>query len=441
MPGSLRRGNYAPAFTAAGAVRLERMKRVLLLAYAFPPEPLPGALRPGYLARYLEPFGWKATVVTPARTDPPFDADVVHAGSAAPAAGTQRLRAMLPGDGPLRRILRGLKESAGFPDELAAWIPVAAAAGLRTMRAEHHDAILSTALPMSTHIAGAVLSVATRTPWVADYRDLWSGNPYMPWGPVKRTFEKALEKTALRRACQITTVSSALAAHLSELHKKDVTVIENAYDSAEWDAVPDESPLGFDLVYTGTMYSGKRSPELLLQALLLLKTQNHPAAQAARLHFYGRQNETVLERARDLGLDDIVFIHGVVPREEALRAQRRSAAVLIFLSMDPATAHETGSKYLEYVGARRPMLVFGPPDSVMREVVRTLGTGWFASGIEEAAQALRNLHARFASGCWAATPNLGSVQTAQELASSFARCLDRATARPLTQNLRSPLAG
>lgn len=405
-------------------------KRLLLVTYSFPPEPLPGALRPGYLARYLPQYGWDVTVLTHSHEAPPFAANVVRAGAQpAPSRAqivSERARAALPHGSAVRTLLRTIKEGVAFPDELAAWIPPAVTTGARLLRERKFDAILSTALPTSAHVASAALSLYSGVPWVADYRDLWSGNPYMPWGALKKRAEMLLERLVVSRASRLTTVSAALAASLRRLHGKNVDVIENAYDPAEWDAVPDEPPAAFDLVFTGTMYGGKRSPDLLLRALARMREQGHPIAQAARIHFYGKNNEDIALQAQRFGVAERVVIHGMVPRAQALRAQRRAAALLVFLSMDPQTANETGSKYLEYLGARRPMIVFGPQNSAMRGMMQSIGAGYFASDEAQAAQALRAVYDAFQRGDVRVTPNADAVPTAAALARRFAASLDRA---------------
>jgi len=400
------------------------MKRVLLISYAFPPEPLPGAQRPGYLARYLPKFGWQPTVITPQRAAPPFPTEIASAGTAAPLPQLERVRALLPG-GPVRRALAAIKDTLLFPDELAPWIRPAVLAGLGAMRRQRYDAILSTALPTSAHVVGGMLSRFTGVPWIADYRDLWSGNPYMPWSARKRRLQRVAERRILARAAALTTISQPLAEQLQALHRKEVSVIPNAFDAAEWSSIPDEPPTGFDFVYAGMLYGGKRNPQMFLEALRRLKDEGHPLARAARVHFYGKDNDAALEHARNLGLEEQVFIHGMVSRERAMQAQRRAAVLLIFLSMDPATANETGSKYLEYLGARRPMLVFGPAQSVMREMMEALGAGFFASTPEEAVHALKASYARFESGVYETAPNMSAVTTAEAMAGLFAQRLDR----------------
>ena len=405
------------------------MKRVLLIAYAFPPEPLPGALRPGYISQYLPQFGWDVTVLTHTFGEPPFPARVVRVGARAPGASSppasQRVR-----NSRVRAVLRAVRDALVFPDELAPWIVPAVLRGLRLLRRERFDAILTTALPTSTHVVGACLSALTRTPWIADYRDAWSGNPYMPWGPLKRRLQRTAERAAIACAAQLTTVSEPIAAHLRSLHRKPVTVIENAYDTAEWEAIADGAPQGFDLVYTGTMYGGKRSAEPLFAAAAQLRSEGHPLGDALRVHFYGHNNEHVMDEAARHGVADCVRLHGVVPRVEAMRAQRRAAGLLIFLNMDAATAGERGSKYLEYIGARRAMLVFGPAASVMRETVERGRLGWFASDAADARFALQAVYEQYRAGLYELHADASFVPSSIDLARMFAACLDRALGDP-----------
>jgi hypothetical protein len=110
-----------------------------------------------------------------------------------------------------------------------------------------------------------------------------------------------------------------------------------------------------------------------------------------------------------------------------MRAQRSAAALLIFLNMDPATGQEMGSKVLEYLGARRPIIAFGPPNSVMRDFIRRNRLGWFASNVEEAQDALRCAYGRFAAGTYELTIDSRAFPSATDLARAFAERLDAVT--------------
>lgn len=403
------------------------MKRLLLIAYVFPPEPSPGAARPGFIARYLPEFGWEATVLTRSASEPPFSTRVVSTS----AARQGQVRALPAGralsDGSaLRSTLRVARDFVLFPDLTAPWIPAALRTGAALLREERFDAILGTALPASVHVVGGLLARMGGIPWIADYRDPWAGNAYVRKGAVRKALEEIAERKLLARASAITTVSQSIAAQLRAFHGRDrVDVIPNAYDPQEWSGLADITPARFELCYTGSMYDGKRSPDMLFEALRDLRSAGDPAG-STRVHFYGPNSSNVSPTASRFGLDSIVDVQGQVSRAVALHAQREAAALLIFLNMDPSTANEMGSKFLEYIGARRPIIAIGPRESALRPFIAKHGLGWFASSTCEAKQALRAAHQRFIARDTEMLIDEAAFPRARDLARRFAACLDAA---------------
>ena len=405
------------------------MNRLLLIAHVFPPAPSPGALRPGYLSRYLSQFGWDVTVLTDTAGAPPFPANVVSTAVDESRSLDARIRAKVGKSSPdsgLRRFLRAVKENVLFPDSQAPWIPRALAAGRELLRTQHFDAILSTAHPASAHVVAWILAKESGLPWIADYRDPWAGNAYIKRPLLRALLEEFLERGMIRRASAVTTISQPIADQLRRFHRRrEVFVVPNAYDTADWSAIPEAQPERFDLVFTGSMYGGKRSPDIMFEALSRLRAAGEPAGVDARVHFYGRNSENVGASAAAHGVSLIVRQHGMVPRAHAMRAQRNSAALLVFLNMDPATASEMGSKYLEYLGAHRHILAFGPRNSVMRTFIEERGLGWFASDADEAVVALRAAYEKYRAGAYHLDVESSDVPTARTLAFRFANILDR----------------
>lgn len=394
------------------------MKRVLLVAHVFPPEPSPGSLRPGYLTRYLPRYGWEAVVLTHTAAPPPFPAQVVHA------------------HGPLTAFLDRLpfrvRDALLLPDATSGWIPDAVRTGLALLRAQHFDAIFGTALPASVHAVCWALSAASGVPWLADYRDPWTGNAYLHRGPIRARIERALERLLLSRARGITTISDAVSATVGRcLERNDIHTIPNAYDPAEWETIPRAASGAFELVFTGSMYDGRRSPDVLFEALARLR-QAGEAAGEARIHFYGPNSDFVSARAQHYGVANQVHVHGTVTREQAMRAQRAAAATLIFLSMESAGTAEMGSKFLEYLGARRPMLAFGPPANAMQTFLHEYDLGWFASDTAQAQAALRCAYKHFLAGSRDTTAQPEAFPTAPQLAQRFAARLDALAGRRQT---------
>lgn len=405
------------------------MPRLLLVTYHFPPEPAAGAQRPGYLAAYLPEFGWDVSVLTrPLGAAREIAADIVTA----PVLGASlehsvrtafNGHAAAPTASAPRRALRWAKDALLFPDRTVGWVPPAIARGLAMSAESRFDAVVSTAMPASVHIVGATIARRRGLPWIADYRDLWTGNPYVARNPARARAERALERFLIRRAQALTTISPPLADSLALVHGRHAEVIPNGYDPREWSPYATIRPRGFEFCYTGSMYDGRRSPRLLFEALAALRRVGD-AAGDARIHFFGPNTGEVRELASRYGIGSLIEEHGTVARADALAAQRRASNLLIFLSLDESTAHELGSKVFEYAGARRPIVAFGPRASVMREYLATHGLGWFASDLEEATAALRAAHRRFTAGDL--EPELGrdAVLEARDLARAFAKQLN-----------------
>jgi len=410
-------------------------RRVLLIAYHFPPEPAAGALRPSYLAKYLPQSGWDVTVLTRAlpehrsaqyRTIEARTLGERFERSVRGVLDANRSDANPEAVPPLRRLLRWVKSSAFFPDRTAGWIPAAVSRAVLATRAERYDAVLSTAMPASVHVVGYVVAAIARLAWVADYRDPWSGNAYAGWGPVQRALQHALETRLIRRANAITTISPPIAALLGSIHHRHVTVIQNGADPDDWDGLEACVPQRFSLCYTGSMYDGYRTPEMLFEALAALRSAGDPAGDTT-VDCYGPNSDHVGELARRYGIENSILQHGTVPRREALAAQRRASDLLIFLNMAESTSHELGSKVFEYAGAGRPIVAFGPAGSVMREYLAQRGLGWFASDVTQAVRALKEAHRRFESGLRTLEVAPGTIFTARDLAAGFAETLEAVT--------------
>jgi glycosyltransferase involved in cell wall biosynthesis len=411
------------------------VRRLLLVTYHFPPEPAAGARRPAFLARHLPHFGWDVTVLTRPFGEPGaapgnvIAAPVVGANleNAVRGALTTSGGASSAGNGgvsPARALLRTAKETLLFPDRAAPWLPGAISHGIAACRRQRFDAVLSTSMPASAHVAGAAIATACGLPWIADFRDLWTGNPTSHRKPARAAAEKILERALMRRASALVTISPALAERLEALHRRTVAVIPNAYDASEWSGMEAVEPNGFELCYTGSLYDGARSPALLFEALASLRAESDPAA-SVRVRFFGPNSDHVGELSRRFGVEDIVEQCGTVPREQALREQRLASTLLIFLNLDESTGHELGSKIIEYAGARRPVLAFGPRTSVMRAYLQDGDLGWFAHTLEEARRGLREAHRRYCAGDWNVGPAPAASFSAEDLARAFAGELDR----------------
>jgi hypothetical protein len=170
------------------------MKRVLLIAYAYPPCAEIGAIRPAGLAKYLPRFGWEPTVLTVKLPGlRPVWAPVVETEDE-DVLQTWKVRFGLEGGRSLHeqfglplaqernstlvhtKILFAMRYVLTFPDATKGWIPFAMQALEQIKESTRVDAIVTTSPPVSAHLVGRKAKQLFGCPWIADLRDLWSQN-------------------------------------------------------------------------------------------------------------------------------------------------------------------------------------------------------------------------------------------------------------------------
>ena len=140
------------------------MKRVLFLAYLFPPIANSGTQRPLKFVKYLSQYGWQPTVVTAAhadghRVDEAMLADI-PAGVAVERVPmlNEQVRDTILRCGRGTRLAARVAEAVSWrlrdrfrtPDLYALWRPGARRAGARLMRDGDFDAIYATGFPWTT---------------------------------------------------------------------------------------------------------------------------------------------------------------------------------------------------------------------------------------------------------------------------------------------------
>ena len=378
--------------------------RLLLVTYYFPPAGGAGVQRTLKFTKYLRASGIEPVVLTveagaypsldpTLAADVPPGVEVVRTRSLDPfgvygaLTGRSRREAVAVGS-------VGGAESAGarlglwaranvfLPDARVGWVPFAARAARRLLRAGRVDALLTSGPPHSTHLVGLALrrALADRgVSWIADFRDPWTGiNFYdeLPMTAPARAFDAALERRVLRSADAIVTVSPTWARELeAKGGVEGVRVIQNGFDPDDFErTTPPASPSAesFALTHVGSLY-GSRDPEALWGAVAALREQG--AAEQLRIRLVGRVDDAVRASLARHGLTEVVDASGVVTHAEAVGAM--AAADLLFLSIEPvrnAAGILTGKLY-EYLASGRPVLALGPPDGDAAGLLARTGGG------------------------------------------------------------------
>jgi len=377
-------------------------RKVLLIAYYFPPRQSIASRRLGGVAKFLPESRWMPYVLTPklpAPADPrlhvvetPYVGDVTRrikrCLGLAPQRGLQQKFRFPPSVRENRaaapaRVLNTVRSVLVYPDEERGWRRTAVQEGLRIAQGEGCSAIISSSSPVTAHIAARDLKRATGLPWIADLRDLWTQNADYRYGVLRRVWERRLERRVLGMADCLVTVSAPLAEQLSSLHTHSrVVSIPNGYDP---DEVSTQGTLDaeFSIVYTGHLYQGRMDPAPLFGALRELLSEGTIDANRTRVHFFGSRPNWLQYAVKEFRLDSVVELHGAVSREEAIRHQRSAQLVLLLNWTDPRQTGIYTGKLFEYLAARRPVLAIGGPKGVVTDLLETTRAGRHVTGVTE----------------------------------------------------------
>jgi glycosyltransferase involved in cell wall biosynthesis len=420
---------------------------VLIITRESPPAIGPHPIRVAKLAKYLPSYGWEATLLTVPvdhawATDDSLATDLgetevirvprlfVRLVAPTALAGSATAGAALPTGRhvPRTRARSRLSAKVLLPDRDILWTIPAAPHAVRLAR--RFDAILTTAPPFSTHLAGWWVALRRGIPWVADYRDNWSMNPLFRRGFPAQQVNRWLEARCLARADAVTTVSEAGRDEIVAAFPRTagrVLIAPNGFDPDDLPP-PAGRPDAFEIAYAGTL-DERRDPGTFLAAVRLLAQERPGFRAAVRLRFMGNISPSVAEAAVATVGRDQAAIDGFLPHREAL-ARASSAAVLLD-GVDIAGAAGLTSKIFEYLGLRRPILLLAPPGPA-RELIRDLGAGRSAEpgDVRSVAAALGGLFDDWQTGReHTAPPERLEAFTRRATAQRVAAALDAAIGR------------
>lgn len=423
------------------------MKKVLIMTRWYPPNPYP-SLRIVGLAKYLPEFGWQPIILTSSlgiKLDPQFR--VIETPYRDVLGFWKRLFRLNP-DEDIRRqvdarfsmasknrlmdfILTRVGELVNYPDPYRGWRPFAVKAGSEVMQTEGVDAVLSSSMPVISHLIAKELKTRHKIPWLADLRDLWTQNHNYSYGPLRKLIDKRLELRTLSTADALVTASKPWAEKLRALHKaKQVYAITNGFDPAEINSPPTNLTAKFTITYTGNIYPREQEPSKLFVAIRDLVSDGIINPDDIEVRFYGRREVWVEKEINDYGLSGIVKQNGIVPRQNALERQRESQLLLLLKWEDPQEGGVYTGKVFEYLAARRPILATGGSSDVVDELLKRTSAGICAPTVEDIKNILKKLYQEYkVKGVVAYQGKESEINkySHREMAGKFSKILDQLT--------------
>jgi len=387
------------------------VKKVLIITLWYPPNPYPSFRLVG-LAKYLPEFGWQPIILTSSLGKVSLQCRVIETPYSDVLGFWKRLFGFNPNENIRRQVNNRFSvasknrlvdfvftcvgEFINYPDQDRGWKPFAVKAGSEVLQKEGIDAVLSSSMPVISHLIARELKTRYKIPWLADFRDLWTQNYTYSYGPLRKLIDKRLELSTLSPADVLVAVSQPAAGKLRALHKgKPIYAITNGFDPAEVNSPPSSLAAKFTITYTGSIYPKGHEPSKLFAALRDLVSDGTMSPDDIEARFYGPREGRVEREINDYGLSGIIKLNGVVPRQIALEKQRESQLLLLLKWEDPQEHGAYSGKVFEYLAARRPILATGGSSDVVDELLNETNAGICAPTVEDIKNILKKLYQEY----------------------------------------------
>tara|TARA_R110001599_G_scaffold353742_2_gene596058 strand:+ start:38701 stop:40074 length:1374 start_codon:yes stop_codon:yes gene_type:complete len=390
------------------------MKRVLILAYYFPPIAASGSLRPVGFSRHLGEYGYLPHIVSTDLHDvhPPVAIDqsltrlipevaevdrlkhinylkellafretmrswlpVTHSTSTHSASEHSLPKPQIGTDdaakanepGPFKRLKSEfLNQIFLFPDHQKPWISAVLNHVKRLPKEKRPELVYATANPWSALVAGQKVADCLDIPFVADFRDPWTRNPKP--AESDRLAKKALklEREIVGRADRVIAnteeLKMAFVEDYPEFATKFVSITNGFNDILLKQDEPEKAAVkkqaATELCHFGSVYE-LRNPLQLLQSVDQLLMAGALVPGDLIIRFIGNW---LVESPDCNRLVEELEAKGLVTREPSLShenylAAMRQADNLLILQQDFPL--QIPGKIYEYISSGRPLVVVG----------------------------------------------------------------------------------
>ncbi|RYM35123.1 hypothetical protein ERX46_07025 [Brumimicrobium glaciale] len=369
---------------------MDSKKKVLVIAYYWPPSGGAGVQRWLKLTKYLAKLGHEVHVlsVDPEKAsyfnlDESLKEDIhpnvkVHlSDSFEPINMYSRLvgKKNVPTAGYSnvddqhwkQKLVSGIRSNVFIPDPRIGWKNFAYKKAMEIIQNENIQNVITTSPPHSTQLIGLKLKrkLKDKIKWIVDFRDPWTDIYYynlLQHSKISHNINLKLERQVVEESDRIITVGEGFKeSFLSKTNKvtpDKFEIISNAFDPDDFkmkdEVHPDKDV--FLASYIGTV-SDKYEPDVFFEALGQL-AKDFPDAP---IQF--KATGVVSERLQELitsHLGDKASFHAPVPHEQAVHAMLKSRVLLL---ITPGIEGTIPGKTFEYLASGRRIVSIGKGDS------------------------------------------------------------------------------
>ena len=389
----------------AGSDDLSSPLPVLVISYIFPPVGEVGAKRIASFCRHFPAAGIRPVVLTakekyyryPDKSSlPPAGIELVRTEVSRTPLDFYRqwkTRTAVPvGSAPVNGeasakepglLQRNIIALLQTPDPYWGWYFPAVAAGKQLLERERFSAIFSSGPPWISHLVARALKLYSGVPWLADFRDPWSYDPYFRkeqprW---KDWIARKLEARCVQEADRIVCNTDPLRQLYTELYPErkaaDFLTLTNGFEDATPPPGIETSERRKVFLHVGWLYAQRRV-DTFCEAIALLVARGKLLKGTFEVVFLGSADPKIVEDA--LKKTPSLFKDGSIRFEPPVNwqeAQRRIWSADCLLAFQGSLRLEVPAKLFEYVPTGKPIFAVVKPGA-LSDLLDQTGIGSWA---------------------------------------------------------------
>lgn len=381
-------------------LKQNKLKKVLIITYYWPPAGGPGVQRWLKFVKYLPEFGFEPVVYIPTNPAyPVIDENLLSEVAPETTVISRRIfepygfaslftgkktkqisSGIIPSDrnqSVAEKLALWIRGNVFVPDARVFWVVPSVVYLKKYIREHNIDTIITTGPPHSLHLIGMRLKQRLNIKWIADFRDPWTTIGYqkdLKLTEFSMERHRHLEFKVLNAANRIIVTSKTTKSDFIDLTMQPIDVITNGYDTEN--VPPQTLDAKFSIAHIGSLLS-ERNPIFLWQALSDIIRENPDFAADFELKLIGNVSRLVLESINNYNLSGYVNNLGYVSHSEAVAHQRRSQVLLLVEINSAQSKSIIPGKIFEYLVSGRPIIGIGPNGSDFAAIIRETNTGVF----------------------------------------------------------------
>ncbi len=376
------------------------MKKVLIITYYWPPGGGSGVRRWLNFSNLLHQHNWQPVIFRPTNAEYPStdesllrdihpDTEIVGCPITEPYQLYAKFigrkgNAVKPGvlfqdakPGFKEKLSVWVRSNFFIPDAKMLWIRPANKWLTRYLKENPVDLVVSTGPPHTTHLIAMKVANRFGIPWIADFRDPWTEIDFFHQLKLTRLTlwqHKRLEHRVLTQSTAQLTVSQSWGRDLARLGARNVHVITNGFDEANFSSHQVSLDRQFTITHLGSI-NNDRNQTPFWQALRELIDENPQLGEKLSIKMIGDLVDAVKKDIGKYNLDPFCQFIPFMNHDDAMKAIASSRVLYLPLNNTPNVNGIIPGKVFEYLAVKRPILAIGPTDGDTAAVLNEASNG------------------------------------------------------------------